>query len=177
MTARNLSDHPIEDWFRNLRLVLAGLRSQLSSWSGSVGRITFGYVIVVLFFLGLWVLASLRTRRGTSLVDDAAVVLVLSIILVSPLLIEFLRPIVSTVKFGALELSFREVEARSTAVTENLDELGRISGSQIVTMAESYYKETVAKVSEINKSKAEVAKVHLGSSAKRTWKYPNLYFL
>jgi hypothetical protein len=94
-----------------------------------------------------------------------------------PLVIEFLRPIVATVKFGAVELTFREVAARSAAVTENLEQLGQISGSQIVALAESYYPQTLAMVSEMNKSGAEVAKLNLGSSTTRTWKYPNLYFL
>jgi hypothetical protein len=41
--------------------------------------------------------------------------LLLSLAFVAPLLVEFLRPIVSSVKLGALELNFREVIERSAA--------------------------------------------------------------
>jgi len=177
MKAPKAYDQPIEKRFRGLRLLLVGLGSRIGTLSEPGRRIASGYLVVVLFFLGLFALVSLRTRRASSLFDDATVVLVLSIVVVLPLAIEFLRPIVTTVKFGALELTFREVEARGRAITQNLDQLGKDSGSQIVSMAESYYKETLAKVSEINKSRAEIAMVHLGSSTSRTWKYPNLYFL
>jgi hypothetical protein len=177
VTAPKAAPQPIEKGFRSLRNLLVGLESRIGTLSEPVRRIALGYVVVLLFFLGLFVLLSLRTRRASSLFDDPTVVLVLSIVVILPLVIEFLRPIVSTVKFGAVELTFREVAARSAAVTENLEKLGEISGSQIVTLAESYYPQTLAIVSEMNKSQAEVAKVNLGSSTTRTWKYPNLYFL
>jgi len=74
-----------------------------------------GYAIVLLFFLVFLILATIGFSPWSRAVGDRPLVLLLSLAFVAPLLVEFLRPIVSSVKLGALELNFREVIERSAA--------------------------------------------------------------
>jgi hypothetical protein len=169
--------HSIERGSRGFRFLIVGLWMRAERLSEPIRRIVSGYLIVALFLAVLFVLATFRSKRSSSLFDDVTLVLFLSLVVVLPLAIEFLRPIVSTVKVGVLEVSFRKVAERSEAVSENLEQAGRDWGTMIESMAISYYSNILTKLGEINERKAEVAKVNLGSGTSLTWKYPNLYFL
>jgi hypothetical protein len=103
--------------------------------------------------------------------------LLLSLVFVAPLLVEFLRPVVSSVKLGAVELSFREVAERTAAMIEEFSDVARFADAPIESMATSYYGDILAQLDHFNEVHAAVVRVHLGSEAKRTWKVPNLYFL
>src|SRR5260370_7198383 len=100
--------HSIERGSRGFRFLIVGLWMRAERLSEPIRRIVSGYLIVALFLAVLFVLATFRSKRSSSLFDDVTLVLFLSLVVVLPLAIEFLRPIVSTFKVRVFELTFRK---------------------------------------------------------------------
>ena len=153
---------------------------RLTTWwrklSENAKRILAGYAIVFVFFITFFVLAALGSNRLPSLLGGTSVLLLLSLFAVLPPLVEFLRPVVSTVKVGILEVSFREFVKRTEVLIEQLREIDMAVQDNLMYMAKDNWRDILRELDRLNESNAEVVRVDLGSASKRTWKFPNLYF-
>jgi hypothetical protein len=157
--------------------VMVRLRAWWARRSEPAQRVVGGYAIVVLFFLVFFILARVGFTPWSRAFAERPLVLLLSVAFVAPLLVEFLRPIVSSVKLGALELSFREVQKLSAAAIADLKEIAENAGEYIQGIAVSYYDKVLKQLDDIKERTINVAKEDLGSAIKPAWKFPNLYFL
>jgi hypothetical protein len=153
--------------------------SRLTSWwsgrSENAKRILSGYAIVLVFFTVFFILAELGSNRLSKILGQTSVLVLLSLVAVLPPLIEFLRPVVSTVKVGILEVSFREIIKRTMAQIEQLQIEMEVE-ENLMYMAKDNWRDILRELDRFNESNAQVVRVDLGTASKRTWKFPNLYF-
>jgi hypothetical protein len=152
----------------------------MKRWRGSSGnaqRILTGYVIVLVFFIVFSVLAVLGSNHLSRILGETSVLLLLSLIAILPPLVEFLRPVVTTVKAGIFEISFREIADETKAVIEYLEPSAYDVKEQLPFMARDGWIEILRELDRFNESNAELVILDLGTPSKRIWKFPNLYFL
>jgi hypothetical protein len=147
-------------------------------WSGrskNAQRILAGYVVVLVFFAVFFILAALGSNRLSRILGDTSMLLLLSLIAVFPSVVEFLRPIVSNVKVGILEVSFREIVDQTEALIAELQPID-LEKENLQFMATDRWENIMRELDRFNELNAEVIRVDLGTASKRTWKFPNLYF-
>lgn len=160
-----------------MRRRIDGLMEGWRGLSGNARRIFTGYAIVLVFFIVFSALAVLGSNHLSSILSETPVLLLLSLIVILPPLVEFLRPVVTTVKVGIFEVSFREIAAETKAVIESLGTGSYSVEGQLQFMAKDGWTAILRELDRFNESNAEVIRLDLGTSSQRTWKFPNLYFL
>ncbi len=157
-----------------------------SGWNNATARsamrIGAGLAIAFLFVVTfLCLLLALPEIVPPAALDVIPWLLLLALVVVLPLALEYLRPLVSQVKFGNLmEFTFRQVQAEGAASDDLAAKLKQVDPSGITAQVYASWMQTsslviIDKVKDLQQGRAEVLTIDLGAG--NVWVIANLFFL
>lgn len=153
-----------------------------SHWAGSAIRIGAGCAIVLLFVATfLCMLLVVPEMVSPTALKVIPWLLLLALVVVLPFVLEYLRPLVSQVKFGnLLEFTFRQVQAEGVGSDDLAEKLKQLDPSGITAQVYASWMQTsslviIDKVKDLQQGRAEVLTIDLGAG--NVWVIANLFFL
>lgn len=148
----------------------------------SAMRIGAGCAIVILFLAAfLCVLVALPEVASPRALKAIPWLLLLALVVVLPFALEYLRPLLSQVKFGnLLEFTFRQAQAEGVGSDDLAAKLRQLDPSSITAQGYASWMQTsssviIDKVKDLQQGRAEVLTIDLGAG--NVWVIANLYFL